>query len=524
MDGTVIAQDSATGSIIWELSCANIGAGADCQDSVEAEFVLSSDGTHLYFGDFKGRIVSLAVAIDNSNLYAGSAARTPITSAPASHQYAPYAASKPEGSTYTTADTSGNKDINSTVASISTYSPSGTTPLVLKPTTLISTSNPSNSSSGHSNTGSIYATTFLPTSSMKEHQNTSNSLSQPTSLKSHATNTTGCKDRTTTGNGCALPMLSPPVPGPAAAQGETKTQTMKLIPVFSSPEPPFTSLQVKATKFPSAYSFSSQTSAMPTLVYEKTQPSQNSQPIAKIPFALPTVGTVSLEPFPVDFGEAKPSIHSTPRVSHQQPRAMSLNNLPIGLPVEKLGSRQPLPTYHNSNKTAHKPTIQISSQPAVSNLNSHPLHHGHPLLVSPISFVPTDLSPENPSPPSFRSDSFSTPSMAKVHQHAQPMAVHDQAEPSADARRPSAITTGNWKSGQTLPSYGTNSLPPAAGEKGRNFADKSTSPAVVVPAAAASAVVFFIIALVTVGYAAFQVHQSHEKQRSDEQQGAESEE
>lgn len=521
MDGTVIAQDSATGSIIWELSCANIGAGADCQDSVEAEFVLSSDGTHLYFGDFKGRIVSLAVAIDNSKLSSSSGAQVPITSAPASHKYAPHSASKPEGSTYTTSEISSNKDINSTVASISTYSPSGTASSVVKPNTSISSSNPSNSSNGHSNTGSIYASTFLPTSSMKKHQNSSQTLSQPTSTKSHATNTTECKDRTTTGNGCAMPALSSPVPGPAAPQVETKTHTKKLIPVLSGPEAPFTSLQVKATKHPSAYSFSSQTSTMPTLVYEKPQPSQNSQPIAKIPFALPTVRTVSLEPFHVDFGEAKPSIHSIPRVSHQQPIALSLKTLPISLPVEKLGSSQPLPTYHNSDKTAHKPTIQISSQPTVSALKNNPLNHGHPLLVSPVSFVPTDLSPENPSPPSFRSDSFSTPSMAKIHQHAQPVTVYDQVKPSAKARRPSAI---NWKSEQTLPSYGTYSLTPSAGEKGRNFVDKSTSPAVIVPAAAASAVVFFIIALVTVGYAAFQVHQSHEKQRSDEQRGTENEE
>jgi len=527
MDGTVIAQDAATGSIVWELSCANVGAGADCQDSVEAEFVLSSDGTQLYFGDFKGRIVSLAVADDNSKSSASSAAPTPITSAPASQKYAPHSFSNPANSTHTTINILGHKDINNTaVGSISTYSPSGTSPLILKPTTLISTSNPSTSS----NTGTIYASTVLPTSTMKVHKNSSQMLSHPTSLKPNAINTTKCTDSTSLVNGCAQPaIMLPPVPGTAAPQAETKTNTKKLIPVLIGPEPSFTSLPVKVTRFPSAYSLSSHPSATSTLVYAGTHPSKKNQPIAKIPFASPNVGTESLEPFTVDFGQDKPNIHSSPGVIHHQPSALSLNPLQNSLPVEKSGSSRPSRTNHNSNKTAQKPTFQFSAQPAVSTLKSYPLHHGQPLLVSQTSFVPTDLSPENPSTPSFGSDSFSTPSMEAIDQHVQPVAVDssvhaDHAKPLANARRPSVVSTGKWTSEQPLRSYGTSSLPPVAGETGRNFVDKSKSLAVALPAATASAVVFFIIALVAVGYAAFQVYKSREKQRSDEQQEKENEE
>jgi hypothetical protein len=116
--------------------------------------------------------------------------------------------------------------------------------------------------------------------------------------------------------------------------------------------------------------------------------------------------------------------------------------------------------------------------------------------------------------------------MAAIDQHVQPVAVGssvhvDHAEP---ARRPSVIRSGKWTSEQPLPSNGTSSLPPAAGKTGRTFVDKSKSLAVIVPAATASAVVFFMIALVAVGYAAFQVYKSREKQRSDEQQEKENEE
>lgn len=64
MDGTVIAQNALTGSIIWEISCESLSGVGNCQDSVEAEFALSPDGTQLYFGDFKGNIVSLTVATE----------------------------------------------------------------------------------------------------------------------------------------------------------------------------------------------------------------------------------------------------------------------------------------------------------------------------------------------------------------------------------------------------------------------------------------------------------------------------
>jgi hypothetical protein len=62
MDGTVIAQDTQTGSILWEVGCVTISGIPGCYDSVEAEFILSPDGTKLYYGDYKGNIVSLTVA------------------------------------------------------------------------------------------------------------------------------------------------------------------------------------------------------------------------------------------------------------------------------------------------------------------------------------------------------------------------------------------------------------------------------------------------------------------------------
>ena len=64
MDGTVIAQHALTGSILREISCESWNGVENCQDSVEAEFALSPDGTQLYIGDFKGNIVSLTVATE----------------------------------------------------------------------------------------------------------------------------------------------------------------------------------------------------------------------------------------------------------------------------------------------------------------------------------------------------------------------------------------------------------------------------------------------------------------------------
>jgi len=83
MDGTVIAQDSLTGSVRWEMDCATINGANGCYDSVEAEFALSPDGTKLYYSDFKGKVVSLLVAnvtnpakVSAANYYGSNVAST----------------------------------------------------------------------------------------------------------------------------------------------------------------------------------------------------------------------------------------------------------------------------------------------------------------------------------------------------------------------------------------------------------------------------------------------------------------
>jgi outer membrane protein assembly factor BamB len=72
MDGTVIAQDALTGSILWEIDCTAISGVKDCYDSVEAEFIISRDGTRLFYGDFKGNIVSLVIGILTNSTKVGN--------------------------------------------------------------------------------------------------------------------------------------------------------------------------------------------------------------------------------------------------------------------------------------------------------------------------------------------------------------------------------------------------------------------------------------------------------------------
>ncbi len=72
MDGTVIAQDANTGSIRWEIDCSAISGVKGCYDSVEGEFLVSRDGTQLFYGDFKGNIVSLAIGILTNSTKVGN--------------------------------------------------------------------------------------------------------------------------------------------------------------------------------------------------------------------------------------------------------------------------------------------------------------------------------------------------------------------------------------------------------------------------------------------------------------------
>jgi len=134
MDGTVIAQNARTGSIRWEIDCEDISGVRGCQDSVEAEFALSPDGTHLYYGDFRGTVVSLTVgtgvtSVSHAPLLAptafSSVSPTAVPSVPSSVN-----SSSSPSSTYHTSSmpsTQMNNITNSSVAS--SLSPSSNTKL-----------------------------------------------------------------------------------------------------------------------------------------------------------------------------------------------------------------------------------------------------------------------------------------------------------------------------------------------------------------------------------------------------------
>jgi len=81
--GMVTALDALSGETIWQIDCTSFkGKHPDCQDSVEAEFTLSPDGTTLYYGDIFGSVTSIRVAkIDPNSSNAPSASPSAIPSA-----------------------------------------------------------------------------------------------------------------------------------------------------------------------------------------------------------------------------------------------------------------------------------------------------------------------------------------------------------------------------------------------------------------------------------------------------------
>ena len=61
-DGTVEKRSATNGGLIWSFNCTSLpGRHSACQDSVEAEFSLSSTGNTMYYADIFGRAVSLQV-------------------------------------------------------------------------------------------------------------------------------------------------------------------------------------------------------------------------------------------------------------------------------------------------------------------------------------------------------------------------------------------------------------------------------------------------------------------------------
>jgi len=60
-DGTVTQHDAVTGDDEWTVDCTEFSDDRYCQDSVEAEFSISPDGSTLYYGDIFGKIVALTI-------------------------------------------------------------------------------------------------------------------------------------------------------------------------------------------------------------------------------------------------------------------------------------------------------------------------------------------------------------------------------------------------------------------------------------------------------------------------------
>lgn len=520
MDGTVIAQDAATGSIMWELSCENMGGGVDCQDSVEAEFILSPDGTQLYFGDFKGRIVSLTVAVDVSKSSASSAPPTSISRAPASQKYATQSVSHPVSLTPSTVTVTGYIDINSATAVLNS-SPSATKnpvakqpalQLLLKPTAFISSANPSASSSrGSTNTGSTYAQTLLPistTNTPAANKPASQSVSNPSSFTSSTKNTTKCTDGTSTASRCTLPtpMTSSPAPGQAAPQEVAQTHLKKPLPVLNGTQSPTTS-------------------ASSTLATTSTQPSHNRQHLTKIPLDSPSLIPANVKALPtIDNGELRPKPNNRlSPYSHHQPIAQSSNLQPIASSAEKPVSSQSLPT-NGGNNLSQKPNIQVALQPAATftgrSSNGNPQPEGKPTISQMPLGIPTSLSLGTQSPISMGSGSNSSASKPSIHPPVHPLATAGSSlsgnmKPGATAQTPSTSTTEKWANNQSSPSSGMHGMP-STGKAGRNFGGESKSVAIV-PAATASAVVIFCVAVLIAGYAAFQMYKLRKTQRPAEE-------
>ena len=60
--GSIVRRNLATGEEEWHFECSALeGNYVTCQDSVEAEFSLSTNGNNLYWGDIFGRVIALAV-------------------------------------------------------------------------------------------------------------------------------------------------------------------------------------------------------------------------------------------------------------------------------------------------------------------------------------------------------------------------------------------------------------------------------------------------------------------------------
>lgn len=61
MKGKVRQHDALTGDVDWSFDCKDVSGGS-CDDAVEADFSVSSNGNMVYYGDIFGKIVALEIA------------------------------------------------------------------------------------------------------------------------------------------------------------------------------------------------------------------------------------------------------------------------------------------------------------------------------------------------------------------------------------------------------------------------------------------------------------------------------
>uniref|UniRef100_A0A7S4V1S0 Circumsporozoite protein n=2 Tax=Ditylum brightwellii TaxID=49249 RepID=A0A7S4V1S0_9STRA len=84
LTGKVRQHDATSGTQNWEFDCSDLNDDIKCEDRVEAEFTLSSDGNILYYGDVSGNINAIQVAAFGIPLpptESPSAGPTPLLSA-----------------------------------------------------------------------------------------------------------------------------------------------------------------------------------------------------------------------------------------------------------------------------------------------------------------------------------------------------------------------------------------------------------------------------------------------------------
>lgn len=128
-DGTVEKRSATTGDLFWSFNCTSIpGRHSACQDSVEAEFSLSSNGNTMYYADIFGNVVSISMnpslQLQNASAASEGPSSEPIHSPESSAEPSSSISAKPSPS-----PSSGERSVSfSTVPSaLPSYVPSNVT-------------------------------------------------------------------------------------------------------------------------------------------------------------------------------------------------------------------------------------------------------------------------------------------------------------------------------------------------------------------------------------------------------------